>query len=352
MPPADIRPPAAEASCRRVALVRPDRIGDCVIGSVAVNDIRRALPGAEILWVVRKPMAPLFSGKDFPAKLLAYDESAGPSALAAQLRAFGPDAVVLLCPHPLTDAAAMMCGAPVRIGYRGTLKGALTAVSGLDKESGRMHEAEYARDLLRLLPGVRTAHLAEFEPCVRPVANDALWRGLLGDAVADKGFFVVHPGAHGAKARVPVAVWAEVAYALTRETGYAAVLVGETPSATEPAWPASVPAIDLRGRLELGATARLLGAAKLCLSRDSGPAHLAAALGTPTVCVFPDLSPCAGPVRWMPCGPSVRAVVTPARPRWYERWFPALYRRRAGGTFSAAEILDAARGLLGLPASR
>ncbi len=332
----------------RVALVRPDRIGDCVIGSVAVHDLRAALPDAEILWVVRKPMAPLFAGKSFPAKRLAYDESDGPRALAEQLRKFRPDAVVLLGSHPLTDAAAMMCGAPVRIGYKSTLKGALTEVSGLDKEDGRMHEAEYARDLLRRLPGVRTAHLAELRPCVYPVSHDEVWRAELGDAALARGFFVVHPGAHGAKARLPQALWKEVAASLAARTGFVPVVIGDAPAATSEGWGDVPEALDLRGKLPLGATARMLAAAKLCLSRDSGPAHVAAAVGCPTVCVFLENTPKMGPVRWTPAGVSVRTVVPSATPRWYEKLFFGLYRRRALGAIRAGDIGAAADALLGL----
>lgn len=329
----------------RIALIRPDRIGDCVIGSVAVNDLLVALPGAEIFWVVRKPMGALFSGKDFPARLVLFDEAAGPGALAEQLKKIRPDAVVLLNSHPLTDAAAAMCGAPIRIGYKASLKSSLTGVSGLNKDDGLMHEAEYARDLLRLLPGVRTAHLAEMTPCVSPPAVDGEWRGLLGDEAIAKGFFVVHPGAHGKKARVPVGVWREVAGVVSAKTGYIPVLIGEDRS---DGWPAAVPAIDLRGKLALGSTARLLAHAKLCLSRDSGPAHLAAAMGCPTVCIFLEDTPSMGPVRWTPLGRAVATVVprTPP-PRWYEKFFFGLYRKRAAGAIEAGEVTQAAMALLG-----
>lgn len=332
----------------RIALIRPDRIGDCVIGSVSINDLRVALPDAEIFWVVRKPMAALFAGKDFPAKLIAYDEAAGPGALAEQLKKIRPDAVVLLNSHPLTDAAAAMCGAPIRIGYKASLKSSLTGVSGLNKDDGLMHEAEYARDLLRLLPGVRTAHLATMSPCVVPPVVDGEWQGLLGDAALAKGFFVVHPSAHGTKTRVPVAVWAEVASGVSSKTGYVMVLIGDAPSpGPEARWPASVHAVDLRGKLSLGATARMMGAAKLCLSRDSGPAHIAAGMGCPTVCVFLENTPAMGPVRWTPLGPAVRTVVPEVTPRWYEKWCFGLYRKRAAGAIKPAMILAAAEALLG-----
>lgn len=341
------RPFSLAPSSRRIVLIRPDRIGDCVIGSVAINDLRVALPDAEIFWVVRKPMAALFAGKDFPAKLVVYDEASGPGALAEQLKKIRPDEIVLLSHHPLTDAAAMMSGAPMRIGFKTTLKGAATALSGLDKEEGRMHEAEYARDLLRLIPGVRTAHLVTMTPCVVPPAVETEWHGLLGDNALAKGFFAVHPGAHGVKTRVPVSVWAEVASSVAAKTGYVPVLIGETASGQpDDRWPAFVPSVDLRGKLSLGATARMLASAKLCLSRDSGPAHVAAAMGCPTVCVFLENTPSMGPVRWTPLGPAVRTVVPEVTPRWYEKWCFGLYRKRAAGTIKPVMIFSAAESLL------
>jgi ADP-heptose:LPS heptosyltransferase len=54
------------------------------------------------------------------------------------------------------------------------------------------------------------------------------------------------------------------------------------------------PAVDLCGRTGLGALAALLADARLLVGNDSGPAHLAAALGTPSVTLF--LS--GDPVRW------------------------------------------------------
>lgn len=126
------------------------------------------------------------------------------------------------------------------------------------------------------------------------------------------------------------------------------VLIGDAPSpGPEARWPASVHAVDLRGKLSLGATARMMGAAKLCLSRDSGPAHIAAGMGCPTVCVFLENTPAMGPVRWTPLGPAVRTVVPEVTPRWYEKWCFGLYRKRAAGAIKPAMILAAAEALLG-----
>jgi len=52
----------------RIALIRPDRIGDCVIGSVAINDLRLALPGAEIFLGRAQTDGGAFRGQGFPGE--------------------------------------------------------------------------------------------------------------------------------------------------------------------------------------------------------------------------------------------------------------------------------------------
>jgi len=324
----------------RVVLLRPDRIGDCVIGSCAVGDLRRALPEADLLWVVRNANAGLFSGADFPAGLCAYDEADGVDALATRLKAWRADVAVLLSPDASADRAVLAAGIPVRLGFRSEIPGALTATPGCDKQDGLKHEADYARDLLRSIPGVHIPAMLPLRPVVRP-AEDGRWREMLASAARNRGLLVVHPGAHAGKSVVPEAVWMEAALRLAGRTGLIPVVIGAA-SATRLV---REDVCDLRGRLSLEGTAGLLAEATLCLSRDSGPAHLAAAVGCPTVCVFLENTPKMGPVRWTPLGDAVRTLVPPP-PRGYEKAFFELYRRRAVRSVTADAIIDAASALL------
>lgn len=323
---------------RRIALIRPDRIGDTIIASAVIPEVRRAFPEAELVWVVRHVVAPLFAGPDFPARLFPYDEFAGPDVLAASLTALAPDAVVLLDPHPLTDRAAMAAGIPVRIGFDSKVPGALTHRCLVAKKAGLRHEAACCLAAVAMLPGFEPASTSATPvACVRPAPS--LFRLESGLS----GYAVIHPGAHGKKARVPVGVWLEVAERFHAETGLRSVLVGGEPDTDFPKSPAL--AEDLRGRLDLPATARVMSGAARVFSRDSGPAHLAAALGVPTVCVFMENTPAMGPARWAPLGAQVATVVPPP-PKWYDRWYFDGYRRRVVSGISADRILAASR-LLG-----
>src|SRR5204862_1681706 len=71
------------------------------------------------------------------------------------------------------------------------------------------------------------------------------------------------------------------------------------------------PVIDLTGKTTVSQTASLLKRCQLLVSNDSGPVHLADALGTPVVSIFTRNQPGINPERWKPVGKSSRTVVTP-----------------------------------------
>jgi ADP-heptose:LPS heptosyltransferase len=99
---------------------------------------------------------------------------------------------------------------------------------------------------------------------------------------------VVHPGASSAERRWPAASFATVVDHLSQQTervvltGSAAEFgVTETLAAQSTATPLSV-----AGRTTVGSLAALLAAARIVVSNDTGVAHLAGAVGTPSVTVF------------------------------------------------------------------
>ena len=58
--------------------------------------------------------------------------------------------------------------------------------------------------------------------------------------------------------------------------------------------------LNLSGKLSLGTLGWLLKKAKLLVSNDSGPAHLATAVDTPVVSIFGRNQPGLNPIRWRP----------------------------------------------------
>jgi ADP-heptose:LPS heptosyltransferase len=114
-------------------------------------------------------------------------------------------------------------------------------------------------------------------------------------------YVVVHPGAS-----VPARAWAPERHAalvdVLIEGGRRVVVTGDTserPLTSLVAGPRRPGVVDLGGRVDLAGLARVLGGAEVVVVGNTGPAHLAAAVGTPVVSLF---SPVVPAVRWRPWG--------------------------------------------------
>jgi ADP-heptose:LPS heptosyltransferase len=158
---------------------------------------------------------------------------------------------------------------------------------------------------------------------------------------------VVHPGAgYGAK-RWPVDRYAAVAAELDR-LGHHVLVTGSLAERPDARWVATHAGLGrdrvLAGRTDVGELVDLVGRAKLVVCGDTGMAHLATALGTPSVVLFgPE-----PPDRWGPPPDGPHVVLTDAA-------------RRRGDPFAddpdpallgvgVAEVLEVAVALLGRPA--
>lgn len=139
---------------------------------------------------------------------------------------------------------------------------------------------------------------------------------LFTHGMGQRPLVVLNPnaGALSLERRWPAERFGQVALRLIEEDGLAVVLIG---SAAERARTREVAAwaggaapgrlADLAGELSLGAVAALFESAAAFLTNDSGPMHLAAALGTPTVALFGPETP----TLYRPLGPRVRVLYRP-----------------------------------------
>jgi ADP-heptose:LPS heptosyltransferase len=116
-------------------------------------------------------------------------------------------------------------------------------------------------------------------------------------------FVVAHPGASAPARGYPDSAWCEVVAALTAR-GWQVLVTGsadETQLTARVAGAATVPgqARDCGGILDVAALAATLRRAAAVIVGNTGPAHLAAAVGTPVVSLFAPVVPAR---RWAPYG--------------------------------------------------
>jgi ADP-heptose:LPS heptosyltransferase len=189
-----------------------------------------------------------------------------------------------------------------------------------EKGLGERHEVEYNLDLIRALglpvsvPEVVLSLVASEDATVLQLLEA---HGI----TRDRHFVVIHPWASHARKEWPLERAQALAGQITQRLGWGVAIIGgaESRGRLDAArWDAGR-IVDLVGRLSLTQLAALLARARVAVSTDSGPMHLAAAVGTPTVALFGTSDPATGPRRWGPWGaghtviwkPSMEAIGVP-----------------------------------------
>ena len=313
-PPVDPRyqklPPSAldEAGKPRFLIVRLSALGDVVHTLPVLHELRAAYPEAEIGWLVEDRFSDLLEGHPELTRLhvlprVAWRELGFFRRLAAvrefskELRGFGY--TVALDVQSLAKSAyfAGKSGAPLRIGY---------APPEGRELSGWFHT-------IRVSPGPHVKHVSErhlsllvplgitaTEPvCVFPDLSKEV--GELSELLEAAGerFFVVHAGSSWPSKQWPVDHFTAATKRIASELSMKAVLTGagdvERSRAETVARDVGDEAM-VTPDLTIRQLTALISKASLFIGGDTGPMHLAAAQGIPTVAVI-------GPTRGERNGP-------------------------------------------------
>ena len=119
--------------------------------------------------------------------------------------------------------------------------------------------------------------------------------------VGEGAYVVFHPGA-AVPARMPTPARSSAMVAALIAAGHRVVVTGSPPECALTAEVAGDVAADLGGRTELSTLAAVFADADVVVVPNTGPAHLAAAVGVPTVSLFAPVVPAS---QWSPYGPDV-----------------------------------------------
>lgn len=294
-------------------LVRPDRLGDVVITTTCLEPVRQQLPECTLILALKKPFGFIVKDNANVDQCFTFQDNFEVSSLTAELRERELDAIVFLNPHPAFEAAAEAAGIPLRVGYsRGNGERLNAWLPYQWKKAGQHHEAYYNFDLLELF-GIRPPE--ELKPYIKispEIIKNARQRLGQGPPVA-----LIHLASHGKKPRVPAPFYADIVKRLLKETDVRIAVVGENredPSVKEFMQCMGEQArliIDFAGQTSVEELGGLAATAQLMISRDSGPAHLAAAVGCPTLAFFINPRPLMSPRRWAPIGHAVRIYTKP-----------------------------------------
>ena len=298
------------AMAQLILVIRLDRIGDVVLSTPVVQALRAAYPDAFLAMMVRPACRELVEGHPALNEVILYDkEGAHRSAwatirFARRLRRYAFDTALVLHPTHRSHWMPFLAQIPVRIGYDRKSRWLLTHRVRHRKQEGARHEAAYTLELLRVL-GLEPPLPQPMVP-LRPQAEQRLAARLaLEGWTGQQEFVAIHPSASCVSKRWLPERFAEVGDRLIESGCGRIVLIAGTEdvgAATAVERAMRGRPVNLAGQLSLGELAALLKRCRLLISNDSGPVHIAAAVGTPVVDLFGRNQRGLSPMRWGPLG--------------------------------------------------
>ncbi|HET8625807.1 MAG TPA: glycosyltransferase family 9 protein [Thermomicrobiales bacterium] len=321
MAPAGAPSTAVGALClapppRRIAVFRALYLGDLLCATPAFRALRGRFPDAEFTliglpwardFVARSPALDrleVFPG--YPGIAEAAHDPARTATFLARARAARYDLVIQLHGSGVTSNGFVAAlGARETLGYRAGDDGRLTA--SLAYDDGEHEILRWLR--LVALAGATTDMALEYP---RTPADEARADALLAPLAGPGPLVGLHPGARDPDRRWPADRFATLAGALAARHGARLVLTGaagERPLTAAVRDALTAPALDLAGATDLGTLAAVLARLDLFVGNNTGPIHLAVAVGTPSVML-------AGPGRadcWVPLDRSRHRVVDARR---------------------------------------
>jgi lipopolysaccharide heptosyltransferase II len=297
----------------RVLCVRLDTLGDVLMTGPALRALRAAASGRRLTLLTSPPGAAVARLMPEVDDTVVYDapwmkrrrraDPASDEQLLVSLRERAFDAAVIFTVYTQSPLpAALMChlaGVPRRAAHcRENPYGLLTDwLREPEPEEVQRHEVRRQLDLVGAL-GVPVPD-APLRVEV-PDAERAGVRTLLAEAGVESPWAVVHPGATAPSRRYPPELWARACRALADDHGVRLVFTGDRSEAEVAGRVhalAGEPGPLLAGRRARGERAALIEAAPVLIAGNTGPVHLAAAVGTPVVDLYALTNPQHTP--WM-----------------------------------------------------
>ncbi len=314
------RTPTPSNRLGRVLCLRLRSMGDVVLMTPALRALRRGLPEAEIFVVLDADLVPLLENHSDNFGILPLEKGVRSKwALAARCRRMGFDAVLNFHGGPTSAWLTAAAGTSLRIGRKNYRFGWLYNLLARCPEEifadpDASHTVHSQASLVSAL-GIPVKDLSLHLP-VAPGAPSRVASRLDALGVSSSGYVVLQPTASFPSKQWPAERFLNVAHELKRRVQRDVVVilpqtlldagrktreVGAEAGSLNRIFDAEFPVLS---GLPLSDLVGLMASAALYFGNDSGPMHLAAAVGTPVVGIFGS----SDPRRWHPWGVSHRVL--------------------------------------------
>ncbi|HET6515434.1 MAG TPA: glycosyltransferase family 9 protein [Thermodesulfovibrionales bacterium] len=284
---------------KKILIIKPSSLGDIVHSLPVLAAVRRSSPAAEIHWVVARGFEGILEGHPFIKKLWILDKDAWKKiskvkssvrelrSLFDGLRAERFDAAVDLQGLFRSGFIARASNAPVRLGFSDAREG--STIFYTDAVEGGLYSDIHAVDRYLKIAAYLGCDISRVRfPFPKPLKS--LEEILPSSEQASRDYVVMAPGARGATKRWPAKRFGELASQLPFKT----VVIGgksDLHLAAELVSESRGKAISITGKTDMRDLVVVIRSARLMVCNDTGPMHIAAALGVRVFALFGSTNP-------------------------------------------------------------
>jgi len=297
---------------KKILVVRLSSLGDIVHSLPGVAAVRAVAPGAEIHWLVARVWAPVLAGCPVADRLIYFDRGQARSMVRSvrELRAAGYDTAVDFQGLYKSAMLTLFSGAARRVGFHHlSAREPGASIFYNDRvHAGGPHRVQKNLSLAERLGAPRDAE-PQFPFRVNAAAEQSVRERLAACGIDN--YWVALPGGGWAGKLWPAERCGALCREVERRLGLRALIIGGAgeQSLAEAAIGAAASAAPIRFPTTLPELMAVLARARFVVGGDTGPVHLAAALGAPVVGLY-------GPTDPAQTGPYTKeaVIVRNARP--------------------------------------
>ncbi len=287
-------------SLKNILIIKPSSLGDIVLALPALTALHKSFPNARITWLIRPEFAPLLENHPHLTEIIPFDRkflgkawfhpgaSGSLLSLIKRLRNAEFDAVIDFQGLFRTASLAWLSGCKKRFGIAGAREFApLFYTHKITQTKDCIHLVDY---YLKIIKAAGASELdVQFVLPQQPEAADSVGRLLESHDISQDNYVVLVPGSAHEDKRWPIERFAELAERISSQFKLPIVATGDASEAAlveKLKELSKVPIANIAGQTSLSELVVLLKNAGLVVSNDTGPGHIAAALGTPLVLMF------------------------------------------------------------------
>ena len=285
---------------KNILIIKPSSLGDIVLTLPALSALRRSFPEANISWLVRSEFAALLKNHHHLTNIILFDRKflgkawfhpwafASLVSLIRRLRRSKFDAVIDFQGLFRTASLGWLSGCKKRFGMANAREFAhIFYTHKVSQDQDCIHLVDYYLKIVRTAGASETQ--VQFVLPQPAAAADSISRILKSYDIDPNNYAVFAPGSAHSDKCWPVERFAALADKISSRFGLSIIATGteSQKSVVERLRTiTNVQIANFAGVTDLNELTALLKAAKLVVSNDTGPGHIAAALGVPVVLIF------------------------------------------------------------------